>query len=72
MGYAFIGLGIFLQLALLWYPALRYILFKRGIGPRRRGKLRAMNMIDWLNATGCGLFFGSVLATIGRVIVGGR
>ena len=70
MGHTIMGLGIFLWLTPCWYPLLRYVLFKRGIGSKRRGKPRRMNLIDWLSATGSGTFAGAIAFVIGQLVAG--
>src|SRR5689334_23353778 len=54
-------LAIALWTTALWYPLLMEALFHLGIGRRRRGILRRIRLREWLNATGIGIFFGTIL-----------
>jgi hypothetical protein len=50
----------------LWYPLYRLAVEAR---QRRRGvRVRQYTLLDWLNATGCGTFAGSLLFAIWQVV----
>jgi hypothetical protein len=60
-------LGIFLWATPLWFVVLMEILFRCGIGYRRRGVPRRITMIEWLDVTGTGIFLGTILYGLGRI-----
>jgi hypothetical protein len=64
----FLAAGVFLWATPLWYPLLMEGLYRAGIGYRRCGKLRRIRLTDWLNATGIGIFCGSLLFGLGNFL----
>ena len=62
----FTGIGVILIATALWYPLLMEVLFRFGVGYKRRGQTRRIRMTEWLNASGAGLFLGALLLALGR------
>lgn len=63
-------LAVVLWTTLLWYPWVMHVLYRRGIGLKtRHGKPRPATVIEWLNATGCGIFFGNIVFVLARLRV---
>ena len=62
-------LGLILWATPVWFAVLMEILFRYGVGYKRRGKLRRMRMTEWLNATGCGMFAGTMMILLGKYLI---
>jgi hypothetical protein len=62
-------LAIACLLTPLWYPLYRHVLARFGYPKKKRnGEVRRMNLFDWLNATGIGMFGGTFLAGLAQWI----
>lgn len=61
-------LGI-LSLAIpLWYLPARRLAERFGWPRHRSGRIHRANLIDWLNATGCGVFLAAILLPLGQFL----
>jgi hypothetical protein len=52
----------------LWYPIYRLIVYRLNISVHRSGEVRQLDMIDFLQAAGCGTFLATLLIPLGQTL----
>lgn len=61
-------LGIASLATPLWYLPARRLTERLGRPRHRSGRINRANLIDWLNATGCGVFLAAILLPLGQFL----
>ena len=57
---------VFCPAAPIWYLPYRCLSEHFGFPLRKNDRVRRANLIDWLNATGCGLFAAAILTNLAQ------